>query len=67
MDEAVRADLRQRVKDPADLPKFERFYDLVDKRLAKKTIPAGDVFATLDIIRPVWKSVFGFEWPKTRA
>ena len=34
----IHSELVRRVKDPADIPKFERFYAMIDKRLGSKPV-----------------------------
>ena len=66
-DDAVRDQLLSRINDPAELPKFERLYKLVNRRLDKMDIAKGDVHAVFEVTTTYWKRVFGVEWPKTKA
>ena len=66
-DDTIRAELLSRIKDPADLPKFEKLYKLVNRRLARMTIAEGDVHAVFEVTTTYWKRVFGVEWPKTKG
>ena len=60
-----RSELLKRVKDPADVPKFERLFRLIDRRLRKR----GET-ATMDetsaVTMQAWREVFGAEWPETK-
>ena len=61
----VRSELLKRVKDPADVPKFERIYRLIDRRL-RKLGDKADIAVTSTVTMQAWREVFGVEWPKTK-
>lgn len=59
------AELLKRVKDPADVPKFQRLYRKIDRRLTKLGPTAG-IAETSRVTMQAWREVFGSEWPGTQ-
>lgn len=63
--DAVPEELRKRISDPADLPKFDRFYRLFVRRMDKLGPDGGPSAMVVSTMKCWWKA-FGAEWPETK-